>query len=546
MIGKVSSFTKVFIWRFSMLHIAFFSSGSLLDLPAQTPIVHLTFSKGDQAQNKALIAPDAARYTVDLMRQQFAPGLADYALDLSEFAMHRRPWILDSLAAEQINTSGSFSAQVWVKTEPDATIGTPIIGNKKSDDLQASGWQIYTQGNGAWALNLSDGKTQHNYRPTVRQAINDGRWRQILISIERPKNEARMYFDGEAVAVYNLGSLGDLSSPLRTIIGGSDEYFEWGSAGQWKAFNGYIDEVKIWNRVVSAEEVKAEWLKFFPNQIKGESTVVPQQIKVMAWNIWHGGRRYGEQVGVKRTIETIRDAKADIVCLIETYGSGEKIADALGYHFYLISSNLSIMSRYPILETIEAFRAFNFGGAVVQLAPGKELLVFDTWLHYLPNYMKAVNEKASSPEELIAAEGETRHSELTAILREIEPYLKRQYYTGVLMAGDFNSGSHLDWIAKTKNIHNGYVVEWPESKAMTEAGFRDSFRDLHIDPATDPGYTWTPRAATSSGKYGIRDRIDYIYYQGKGLEPIYARIIDYHQIMFPSDHAAVLTVFKLN
>lgn len=517
-----------------------------LCLPAQTPIVHLTFSDGDQAQNKPLTAPGEAQYTIDLMRQQFSPGLKDYALDLSANAMHRRPWVLDSAISRQINTDGSFSVQVWVKTLPGAAQGTPIIGNKKSDELQAPGWQIFTRENGAWALNLSDGEAQYNYRPTARQAINDGQWHHILVSIERPKNEARMYLDGEAVAIYNLENLGDLASPLRTIVGGSDEYFEWGSAGQWKAFNGYLDEVKIWNRVLPAAEVKAEWETFFPDRSGPEPAMAPQQLKVMAWNIWHGGRRYGEQVGVERTIEIIRESQADIICLIETYGSGERIADALGYYFYLISSNLSIMSRYPITETIEAFRPFNFGAAAVRLSPGNELLVLDTWLHYLPDYRGAVNEGASTSQELIAAESETRYSEIQAILQEITPLLDRRDYTGIIMAGDFNSGSHLDWTPETKNIHNGYVIAWPVSQAMTEAGFRDSYRELHIDPAADPGYTWTPRAATSSGRYGIRDRIDYIYYRGDRLKAIYSRKLDYHPIMFPSDHAAVITVFRLD
>lgn len=512
---------------------------------AQEPLLHLSFSEGDQAQNKALVEDSQALYSVDLMRQHFAKGLHDYALDLSEHAMYRRPWILDSLLSKQISTAGSFSVQVWVKTLTGAEQGTPIIGNKKSEEILSPGWQIATQENGAWALYLSDGKGQYSYRPTKRQAIHDGAWHQILFTIERPQNEARMYFDGKAVATYNLGELGDLSSPLRTVAGGSDEYFEWGSAGQWKAFNGYLDEVKIWNRVLSKEEVKKAWAEFFPSQQQEVTKILPQQLKVMAWNIWHGGRRYGEKVGLKRTIETIKDSRADIVCLIETYGSGEKIADALGYEFYLISSNLSIMSRFPITETIEAFRPFNFGGAEVEIAPGKNLLVLNTWLHYLPDYMKAVNETELSAEELIAAEGETRFAEISSILKEMEPKLTQTGYLGILMSGDFNSGSHLDWTPITKNIHEGYVVEWPESKAMLDAGFTDSYRELHISPASDPGYTWTPRAATSSKKYGIRDRIDYIYYQGKGLKAISSEVLDYHPIMFPSDHAAVVSVFRI-
>jgi exonuclease III len=514
-------------------------------LKAQAPIIHLTFAEGDLARNKAIISPDNARFSLDLMRQQFTPGLADYALDLSENAMYRRPWVLDSILAKKIDTDKSFSVQVWVKTIPGASQGTPVIGNKKSADLAAQGWQIYTQENGAWALNLSDGNVHFDYIPTPRQKVNDGKWHQIVVSVKRPKNEACLYFDGNQVAIYNLEKLGNLSCALRTIVGGSDAYFEWGSAGQWKAFNGYLDEVKIWNRAISSKEVRQTWTSFFPEKTDSTLQMIPQQIKVMAWNIWHGGHRYGEHVGLQRTIDIIRESQADIICLIETYGSGEEIADALGFYFYLISSNLSIMSRYPITETIEAFRPFNFGGAVIRLSPGKEVLVFDTWLHYLPDYMDKINKRISTPEALIASEGETRFTEIKAILESIQPKLQNQTYAGILMAGDFNSGSHLDWIPATKNIHNGYIVKWPVSAAMASAGFIDSYRQLHINPATDPGYTWTPRAATSSDKYGIRDRIDYIFYKGDELKPIYSTVVDYHPVMFPSDHAAVVTVFRV-
>ncbi|MEL6253310.1 MAG: LamG-like jellyroll fold domain-containing protein [Bacteroidota bacterium] len=528
---------------FLFLTILFFFPLSLL-FP-QDALIHLSFSTGDQAENKTLVKSEDATYTLDLMRQSFSEGVNDYALDLSENAMFRRPWILDSLLSKQIQTSGSFSVQVWVKTLPDAEQGTPIISNKKSDEVESVGWQIGSQENGAWSLQLSDGKNVYQYRPTKRQLINDGGWHQVLFSIERPKNEARMYFDGQAVAIYNLGQLGDLESIQQTVVGGSDEYFEWGSAGQWKAFNGYLDEVKIWNRVLSRKEVQASWEAFSPNKAPKIQGEMPQQLKVLAWNIWHGGRRYGEKVGLKRTIETIKASNADIVGLIETYGSGEKIADALGYEFYLISSNLSIMSKYPITKTIEAFRAFNFGGAEIEISPGKKVLMLNTWLHYLPDYLNSVNEGKLNAEELIAAEGETRFAEISAILKEMKPHLNQDKYTGIIMSGDFNSGSHLDWIPLTQNLHENYVVAWPESKAMLAAGFTDSFRELHINPAMDPGYTWTPRAATSSNKYGIRDRIDYIYYQGEDMQAIYSRVMDYHPIMFPSDHAAVLSIFRL-
>lgn len=112
------------------------------------------------------------------------------------------------------------------------------------------------------------------------------------------------------------------------------------------------------------------------------------------------------------------------------------------------------------------------------------------------------------------------------------------------MGGDFNMGSHLDWTEATKAMHYNLVVEWPESKRMLNAGFSDSYRELHVNPLLDPGLTWGVRAATSTDLYGVRDRIDFIYYKGKALRPIVSEVIDHHRVMFPSDHAALMTLFQ--
>lgn len=47
----------------------------------------------------------------------------------------------------------------------------------------------------------------------------------------------------------------------------------------------------------------------------------------------------------------------------------------------------------------------------------------------------------------------------------------------MIMGGDFNVHSHLDWTDATKDMyhHGGAVVEWTVSKEMQNAGFKDSF-----------------------------------------------------------------------
>lgn len=511
---------------------------------AQEPVFYMNF---DDHNFKEIITPkDSAYYGVDMQQSQYAKGLSGRALDLSANAILRRPVRLDKGTLPELNEKASFSVQVWVKTLPNAKMGTPIMGNKNADDLATAGWQIYTQENGAWALILNDGKRRYDYKPTAeRQRINDGKWHQIVFTIDREKQEVWMFLDGKNVAVYNTPGITSFETEHQTVIGGTDEKWEYGSNGQWYAFNGYLDEVKVWNTVINAAEVQKLYVQFYPNTTADEETYDPRHLKVLSWNVWHGGHRYGQAVGLQRLIETMKSTHADIIGLIETYGSGEIIADSLGYYFYLISSNLSIMSRYPITETIKEFHPSNFGGVKLKLSPNKKLIYFDTWLNYLPDVDASIREKKETAQQLIQDEAPTRHAEIKEILKRIDPYLTNTDNLPVILGGDFNMGSHLDWTDATKAIHYNLAVEWPESKELLKAGFTDSYRSLHVNPLLDPGLTWGVRAATTTAKYGVRDRIDFIYYKGKDLNPIESRVIDYHSVMFPSDHAAVITVFQL-
>jgi endonuclease/exonuclease/phosphatase family metal-dependent hydrolase len=392
-------------------------------------------------------------------------------------------------------------------------------------------------------LYFSDSNAVYDYRPTAKQRINDGRWHQIVWVMDAAQSKARMYFDGINVAIYNVKGLGPLFTGASVVIGGTEEYGEYGSNYEWKSFNGMIDEVKIWDRPITGNEVSDLYERYRTGRIREQHPV--NRLKVLAWNIWHGGRRTGEVVGVQRTIELIRSAKIDIVCMQETYGSGAIIADSLDFYFYLISSNLSIMSRYPIVEVYDIYKPFNSGSARIRLSEEQDIVVFCIWLHYLPNYTKHVREKSHTVDQLIEEEGKTRHAEIRKILAEAAPFLDQSEDVPVLMGGDFNSGSHLDWVERTRQLHNDYTIMWPVSTEMSEAGMVDSYRQSHPDPLLYPGITWTPRASTGNFADGSLDRIDYIYFKGSHLQVIRSQVMDYHPIQFPSDHAGVITTFEL-
>ena len=272
-----------------------------------------------------------------------------------------------------------------------------------------------------------------------------------------------------------------------------------------------------------------------------------KSFKVMTWNIWHGGLHSSEADGFEKdTINTINVYKVihkespDVLLMQETYCCGMEIARKAGYpHSVRASSNLSIHSKYQITDTLKIFKPFNAHGVVINLE-GQKLMLVNTWLHYLPDAFEGM--KKLTPDSLIANEGPTRLKQITAIISEVD-HLITDLKIPVIIGGDFNSPSHLDWTESTKEFHYGKSVVWPVSWLMMEHGYIDSFREANPDPTQTLEGTWgylSPRDI-------ISDRIDFVYYKSQKLKTRSSKIVmkDPEGGFFNSDHRAVLTEFEL-
>lgn len=149
----------------------------------------------------------------------------------------------------------------------------------------------------------------------------------------------------------------------------------------------------------------------------------------------------------------------------------------------------------------------------------------------------------------------------------------------VILGGDFNEPSHLDWGENTSGLrdHRGASVRWDCSSMLEEAGFTDAYRKVHPDPVACPGITY-PAGNAEAEKAGLnrlswapeadeRERIDFIYYfspdpsfsvrsctvTGPAATVVRNRIVpdeDPGQVIvpdavWPSDHRGNLAVFVL-
>ena len=454
------------------------------------------------------------------------------------------PFMVSEIAAQ---TTVDFNFQIWIKTTSTDSVFLPIATNKywipydivdftsnhnygqSSSSGIDKGWTLALQPNGSWTWNIGDGKNRLDYLPTPEfQPINDGQLHYLAFTVNFKERSVWLYYDGRNVAIYSLDELNQQFLQLNDFLGEvySDDAIE-------------IKTIEKRRGFLTPDKVLKNWEEKFPANPNTALTTKNKSLNVISWNIWHGGRRDGEKEGLERTIGILKDNRPDLICMQETYGSGPIIADHLQFIYYYRSSNLSVMSRYPITRTLGFYEPFRFGGVTVELPDSQQVNVFSLWINHLPGVNEMVH-AAKDQNDIIPEEMKTRGKEIQEIIATLPDLLEERDSVPIIVGGDFNSPSHLDWKDNTASIHLGLTVEWPVSKFMAEAGFKDGFRTVHSDPMKHYGRTWSPKFTEV-----WQDRIDYIYYSGEKLDCVDAKMLDQWDPQWPSDHAGVWCQFEL-
>lgn len=316
--------------------------------------------------------------------------------------------------------------------------------------------------------------------------------------------------------------------------------------------------------------------------------------KVLQFNIWQEGTMV--KGGFEAVADEIVRSDADFVTLSEVRNYHDtrfcdRIVEALKkrgreyYSFYSYDSGL--LSRYPITDSTTIYPLKDDRGSVYKALTklgDQEVALYTAHLDYRNcAYYDArgydgnnwnEREPVTNVDSLIYLNRLSVRDD--AIRRFIEEAAKdRAAGRIVLLGGDFNEPSHLDWTEATKDIrdHRGLVVPWDVSMLLAEAGYKDAYRVVFPDPVTHPGLTcpadckdvalerlvWSPKADD-------RDRIDFIMYGAQpGLEVTDVTLIGPKGdvlrgervteqtsdpileplAIWPTDHKAVLATFKV-
>ncbi len=302
-----------------------------------------------------------------------------------------------------------------------------------------------------------------------------------------------------------------------------------------------------------------------------ESRGEPLVLSVMTFNAWGAGSNEGK--AVDETIAVLRAANADIIGLQEVLAEAddcrpddcpavgpddiaERLAEALGYHVYLQSSENealwanAILSRYPFASSIE-----DDLGAVLDVS-GRQVAVINIHLTdypYQPYQLLGIPYGRAPmlqiEDEAIAAALAARGDAVTLVLDRIAAL---DDVDAVLVTGDFNEPSHRDWSPRAASSgRHPIAVNYPTVLAFERAGFIDCWRAVYPDEMEAPGYTWTPTSSADDPDEH-HDRISYVLVRGDDVAVKGARLIgespavaDIVVVPWPSDHRAVVATVSI-
>lgn len=323
------------------------------------------------------------------------------------------------------------------------------------------------------------------------------------------------------------------------------------------------------------------------------ASATPNRLRVLTINTWLNGTQVPS--GLDRVASVIRSVDADIVLLSEAKTATADLVELLGAagarYEAATSGDPGVLSKFPIESagTLPgmAKAVIRIGGQTV--AAYAAHLEYRWYATYLPRgYGAGVpsgefvqygwNKIPSGPITDVAAV--QRCNVASGRPGVIERFLadaaaERARGRIVLLGGDFNEPSTLDWTEATKNLydHNGTVIPWGSTAALAAAGYIDAYRTVFPNPVTHPGFTWpasNPDAAVSKLTWAPeadeRDRIDYLFTSpGPGLSVVSAGIVGprgsivrnqrvdepeagefaAHTTPWPTDHKAVLATYAL-
>jgi hypothetical protein len=145
-----------------------------------------------------------------------------------------------------LNAQGNFTIEAWIKTSL-SSVGTIV-----SKYAGGVGWHLAVTLEGKVLSWFYASASDYTTNMVSTKTVNDGAWHYIVIA-RTYGDKYRVYIDGDLDKSYNDNTVGEVSNTENVYLGTRP--------GLLQYFNGVIDEVRIYNRALSAAEIQENFQK---------------------------------------------------------------------------------------------------------------------------------------------------------------------------------------------------------------------------------------------------------------------------------------------
>ncbi|WP_210408428.1 endonuclease/exonuclease/phosphatase family protein, partial [Allokutzneria sp. NRRL B-24872] len=221
---------------------------------------------------------------------------------------------------------------------------------------------------------------------------------------------------------------------------------------------------------------------------RGESDPVAERLRVATWNMWYDATCVLN--GEDKVLRALLEQDVDLVALQEVHryqepGTVRRLAERLGWYYHeyprlhddpVHDKDVGLLSRHPIDPEASGFHehylrtAVTVGALTVQV-----VTVHLDHTSYGPDKAPPGTRRFTAAVRQQECDSDRAEEMEKHILAPLAPYLARAEEEPVLVIGDFNSPSHLDWTSEVSTP----PFNWPVTQLLEDAGFTDSYRAVH-------------------------------------------------------------------
>ena len=315
----------------------------------------------------------------------------------------------------------------------------------------------------------------------------------------------------------------------------------------------------------------------------------------MTFNLWNEGASVPN--GLNKIKDVIVETSPDVICFTEVHNYNNQdwtstIINALSsagqtYYASYVGGDVSILSKYPITNSALVY----YGQGSIAIFKIQLLsqpihvacahLDYTYYAPYLPRgyyggtpNWNMIDDGTGNPSPVLNVNQILSYNLQSLRDEQINTFLNysNSISTPIVLMGDFNEPSHLDWTAGNGLLfnHNNLVIPWQNTTTLQNNGYTDSFRAYFPNPYNNPGITWpsyTHQVGSTSWTplADERERIDYIFYKGSNVLTLYSSLVGpkesyaFNQpttsytfnenfiadnLLWPSDHKAVYSILN--